>query len=756
MDSLDESKYDRQIRTFGLEANNKLKNGSIYIDADIKYIEYAKEIVKNLALCGINKIYLNDDLYSLKDYIFLLNDSINTQKVTQRVTYNDNDYDCVIYINKMINNNYKSIYLFVGGFAGSIITKVKNHSVYDTTGENKDMVAIKEINSDYKLICNKHNYCYGDYIEFVQIEGVYLSGEYKVIDTSPFSITLENFSIPDNSKFINGYIKYVPKETIINNEDMAYDDLTKELINIIKNDNKNDNISDKIKNTFHLIIPQVVSIFGGLVANEAIKLITHKFIPINIFSWSDFDIISDYSSIEVVDKQMKYIYNKLNDSNILMIGCGALGCEWLKNIAMIGCKTMTIVDPDHIEKSNLSRQFLFRSTDIGKSKCLTAIENIKSMYNINAIGYNKKLSNEDEEFTHMVFTNKDIVISALDNIEARKYTDSVCFNKCLPLFESGTMGMKGNTQPIIPYLTEIYSSTTDNDTQSDSSIPACTIKHFPNSINHTIHWALDFFAGLKSPNKDLNPEELFNELFINSINELLKAYPKDHKVDNKDFWSNGKKCPQILDINSQLGSDFIKATNSISFPTEFDKENDNHVNWITCASNCRAANYNIPPATFYETKGIAGKIIPAVATTTTTIVGLIGLELLKYINEINTIDKYHSYFINMAINTFIYSEPIKMADIEINNIKLNGWTKFKYTKDSILKEFIDYYKNLFKVDIEMILINSNIIYADFMTDNINKHLSIILEEINLDIKNGAVFTLLGGENELPLINVKLM
>ncbi len=720
---MEELKYDRQLRVFGLESGNQLKNGSVYICSDIKYIDYAKEIVKNLALCGINNIYLSNDIYSLKDYINLLNNSI-------KVYNNYNECDCVIFINNMTKPtsvNNKILYLLVGGFGGSIINKINNHSVYDITGENKDMVAIKEINSN-KLICNKHNYCYGDYIKFYNVEGenCNFADEYKIIDTTPFSITLENFTQQDNFKFINGYIKHVPKEIIINNNDLEYDDLTNNLISMI---NKNDCDDIKVKNTFNIIIPQVVSIFGGLVANEAIKLITHKFTPINFFSWSDFDIINDYSSEEIVNKQIKYIYDKLNNSNILMVGCGALGCEWLKNIVTIGCKSLTIVDPDHIEKSNLSRQFLFREGDIGKSKCVTAIENIKKLINneINMIGYNKKLSNTDIDFTNMVFKDKDIIISALDNIEARKYVDSICFNNCLPLFESGTMGLKGNTQPIIPYLTEIYSSSSDND--NEESIPACTIKHFPNSINHTIHWALDYFVSLTNK----NPEELFNELFIESVNELLKTYPKDHKIDDKDFWSNGKKCPQVLDINSQLGIDFINATKELyinSSNTEFDKENYYHVNWITCASNCRAANYNIPLSTFYETKGIAGKIIPAVATTTSTIVGLIGLELLKYINGINNIDKYRSYFINMAINTFIYSEPIKMDDIEINNIKLNGWTNFNYNGNKTLQEFINHCNEQFKIPVSMVLNGSTILYStlfgDFK-DILTKKLSEMME-----------------------------
>ena len=59
------------------------------------------------------------------------------------------------------------------------------------------------------------------------------------------------------------------------------------------------------------------------------------------------------------------------------------------------------------------------------------------------------------------------------------------------------------------------------------------------------------------------------------------------------------------------------------FPQTFEKDDDTnwHVKWMTSASNCRAELYNIETATEFETKGIAGKIIPAVATTTSTIVG---------------------------------------------------------------------------------------------------------------------------------------
>lgn len=62
---------------------------------------------------------------------------------------------------------------------------------------------------------------------------------------------------------------------------------------------------------------------------------------------------------------------KLEKTTLFMVGCGAIGCELLKNIAMlnVGVKgLLTITDPDHIETSNLNRQFLFREKHIHKPK----------------------------------------------------------------------------------------------------------------------------------------------------------------------------------------------------------------------------------------------------------------------------------------------------------------------------------------------------------------------------------------------------
>ena len=65
------------------------------------------------------------------------------------------------------------------------------------------------------------------------------------------------------------------------------------------------------------------------------------------------------------------VQRKLEDLKVFLVGAGALGCEFAKNFALMGVSSgsvgeITMTDDDVIEKSNLSRQFLFRDWDIGR------------------------------------------------------------------------------------------------------------------------------------------------------------------------------------------------------------------------------------------------------------------------------------------------------------------------------------------------------------------------------------------------------
>jgi ubiquitin-activating enzyme E1 len=114
--------------------------------------------------------------------------------------------------------------------------------------------------------------------------------------------------------------------------------------------------------------------------------------------------------------------------------------------------------------------------------------------NLNRIG-----DETEEIYNEEFFKSLNVICNALDNVKTRLYIDSKCIQHQKPLIESGTLGTEANVQVVIPFLTEAYSSSQD---PPEKSIPLCTLKIFPNAIEHTIQWARDKFEGILIRNSD--------------------------------------------------------------------------------------------------------------------------------------------------------------------------------------------------------------------------------------------------------------
>ena len=232
-----------------------------------------------------------------------------------------------------------------------------------------------------------------------------------------------------------------------------------------------------------------------------------------------------------------------------------------------------------------------------------------------------------------------------------------------------------------------------------------------------------------------------DKLIASNDSELSK------ESDNKKIESNEHKLPDKVDT---------------LFPLQFEKDDDMnwHVTFITAASNMRSSNYGIPTTTYDEAKGIAGKIIPAVATTTSIVAGLISMELIKYCCEIDKIDMYKSWFVSLANNILIASEPIPPPMLKFGETIINSWCKFDLTNDVTLNKFIEIYENKFNTKIGMVLNGASMMFANFMPCNIGDKLlsDIFHEKYNIDLFSSKIELIIASEEddvELPTIQVKL-
>ena len=86
-------------------------------------------------------------------------------------------------------------------------------------------------------------------------------------------------------------------------------------------------------------------------------------------------------------------------------------------------------------------------------------------------------------FNDAFWENLDFVVNAVDNIDARLYVDAQCVWYEKPLLESGTLGTKANSQMVVPHKSVTYGDSKD---QPEEGYKLCTIKMFPNLIEHCI------------------------------------------------------------------------------------------------------------------------------------------------------------------------------------------------------------------------------------------------------------------------------
>lgn len=381
-----------------------------------------------------------------------------------------------------------------------------------------------------------------------------------------------------------------------------------------------------------------------------------------------------------------------------------IGCELVKNLVLSGFENIHLIDLDTIDVSNLNRQFLFRSHHVGQPKALVAKE-IALSFNpkakITAHHGNIKAS----QFGIDYFEQFALVLNALDNVDARKHVNRLCLATNTPLIESGTTGYLGQVSVIKKGETECYECT-DKVTQkvypictirsTPDKMVHCIVwakecykllfgktedsmlwedqsgeeksafmdlitrsEDMAFDVPSVLNYAQDVFRGLfefeikkklemkvyKTAAKIPQPLVLEEILGCKMVEDI--QLDDIHKEEEAKAW-NDRDVWSVAECTKRFFSCVVKMLQSEQTRAhlgsyEFDKDDAVAMEFVTAAANLRAAVFTITMESLYSCKGIAGNIIPAIATTNAIVAGIQVLEAFKILRAATPIGETCSY-----------------------------------------------------------------------------------------------------------------
>jgi len=230
---------------------------------------------------------------------------------------------------------------------------------------------------------------------------------------------------------------------------------------------------------------------------------------------------------------------------------------------------------------------------------------------------------------------------------------------------------------------------------------------------------------------------------------------------NKDYITDTKiKKVEEKAADPELYSNTIKELSQISVPKHlavvvrpFEKDDDtnSHVDFITASSNLRATNYGIECASRMESKRIAGRIVPAIATTTVTVAGLVSLELTKIVmNNIKEmpIEVFRNTTLNLALPMYAMAEPGPPRKIPITGgAYYTVWHSWSvHEPEWTLQQFCDHFNQKLNLKVGGVFQGNKRIYTSFLPAD-RKKLTKKMKELLGTVKEDFVELTVCFDNE---------
>ncbi len=169
---------------------------------------------------------------------------------------------------------------------------------------------------------------------------------------------------------------------------------------------------------------------------------------------------------------------KLKKAKACVVGVGGLGNPIVTRLVAMGIGTIRIVDRDVIELSNLHRQTMFDESDIGQVKVEVAAKKLKKM---NSDVIIEALPVSVNDYTALdVVEGCDVVIDALDSVNARYSLNKACIKKNIPFVTGAAVGVSGQVFTILPHQTACYHCIFPS--LDENSMPTCSTEGVHPSI----------------------------------------------------------------------------------------------------------------------------------------------------------------------------------------------------------------------------------------------------------------------------------
>lgn len=179
-------------------------------------------------------------------------------------------------------------------------------------------------------------------------------------------------------------------------------------------------------------------------------------------------LVDRYSRQMLAPEIGKTGQEKLRRAHVLVTGIGGLGGVASAYLCRAGVGTLTIVDADSVEASDLNRQILYREEDIGKKKAPLAGTRLSEMnadIRLNALHLEIAEYNVSE-----LLRGVQIVVDGTDNFRTRYLLNAACHERMVPYVYGGIFGFRGSVMTIIPGKTPCLACLLPNKEDMDSAI----------------------------------------------------------------------------------------------------------------------------------------------------------------------------------------------------------------------------------------------------------------------------------------------